>query len=179
MLPAEVLARLPHIANDFPHMKTFVASIRDWIQQSGEPILEPVFPCLKPPGYINKYSMRGPTEFVGCIMKGKVAAMFSQEFGVDLWRLDSDELIHRFPVNKEQSVRGIIPTSSGDYIIIGHYSHLTHTMEIGVWSTHTGVEVLHSTFIYKFETLALDPDDTILMVSTILDVDPVTETVNR
>ena len=175
----EILGRLTGSAKQWPHIKQLVESVTKKIEFDQKPILFPVFPCLKTPGNINKHSIYGPTDFVECVHNGSVAVMFSQKFGVDLWRLDAAELLHRFHVNREQSVKGVLVTSSGDFILICHYSHLTHRMEMGVWSTHTGVEVIHSTFMNKFEALVLDPEDQLLFVSTVVDVDMMTDQVNR
>ena len=134
----EVLARLSGLSEKWPSIKKLIQDVSEEIHVKKTPMLYPVYPCLKPPGHVNKYSFHGPTNFIGCIMQGRIGVMFSQKDGVDLWRLDSAELLHRFNVNPEQSVKGVALTPSGDYVLICHYSHLTHTMEVGVWSSHTG-----------------------------------------
>ena len=179
LLFVEILSRLSGSAQQWPHIKRLIEDVNEQIVKKQQPILYPVYPCSKTPGNISKHSLSGPTNFVDCIMNGRIAVMFSQQHGVDLWRLDAAELLHRFEVNREQSVNGVLVTSSGDFVLICHYSHLTHKMEVGVWSTHTGVEVIHSTFLHKFESVVLDPEDKFLIVSTVMDVDPVSDKINR
>ena len=165
----EILARLPDLTDRCPTIASLVSQAHQWVAQSKDPQLVPVYPCLPQPNNPLRHTFDNPTHVVGFLKKKNLGVLFSQRSSVDIWKLDTGELLHRFPMNPEQSVDSVIPMNNEEYVIIAHYSHLKHVMELGVWGIETGIQVLASTFDYRFEAVALDPSDSQLMVSTVLE----------
>ena len=114
-----------------------------------------------------RHSFLGPTHMIGFLQEGTVAVMFSQKTGVDIWKIETGELLQRFAVNPEQRLFGVIAGDVSEFVIISHYSHLDHKQQLSVWSSETGVRLVHSTFEQNFEHLALNKsDDTLVVVTT-------------
>lgn len=166
----EILARLPDLAPDNQTVQSLVDQAQAAVLESTKPSLVPLYPCLSSPCNPLRHTFVGPTHIVKFLRKKNAAVFLCQGSSVDIWKVDTGELIHRFKVNPEQRVEGIIPLSSEDFVVIAHYSHLKHIMQFEVWGIDTGIKIVTSTFEQRFETLALDPSDKILMVSTIMEV---------
>ena len=165
-LPAEIMARLPAILSKYPALRNLVNSVNDFLCNTASPRLMPVYPCLTAPGSPLRHSLPGSTHIVGLLQEDTLGLLFSQQTGLGIWRLETGELVQRFPVNPEQSVKGVLPTKSGEYILIGHYSHLNHVMDLEVYSVATGLQVIKAQFQHKFEIMRLDAYDEILLAAT-------------
>ena len=170
-LPVEIVCRLRPFAGEFPSsIAALVKSAEQWLQES-QKFLLPVFPCLPLPTDPLRYSMTGPTHVVGFKHGGSLAVMFSQKNGVSIWQLSTGELTYRFPVHPEQSVAGVVSGRVGEFVVVGHYSYVNRQMEIRVLSTDTGVELLQSHFAHEFEVIAMDRQDEVLVVATMMQAD--------
>ena len=167
----EILCRLPAFVKDYPLIGSLVEQAYSRLAKSGSQHLVPLYPCLPSPRGPVRYTLAGPTHVVGFLERKNLAVMFCQSESVDIWKLDTGELLHCFPINREQSWHGVIPMSNEDFIIVAHYSHVKHVMELSVWSTDTGLQVVESTFNSPFESLSLDASDRVLMVSTVMELD--------
>ena len=169
-LPSEIMARLPVVTSKYPALNRLVNDVSDFVDGTSNPCLMPVYSCLTSPNSPLRHVLGGATHVIGLIQEDTLGLLFSQKSGVGIWRLETGELIHRFPVNAEQSVSGVLPTKSGQYILVGHYSHLNHVMDLEVYSSATGIPVIKAQFPQKFEIMKLDASDEILLVSTSMEV---------
>ena len=169
-LLAEIIARLPATLRKYRAMDNLLSSAHDFISKTVSPYLMPIYPCLKHPNSPLRHNLNGPTHVIGLIQENTLALLFSQQTGVGIVKLETGELVHHFPTNAEQSAHGVLPTKSGEYVLIGHYSHLNHVMDLQVYSVATGIPVIKAQFPQKFEIMKLDTCDEVLLVSTCMDV---------
>lgn len=165
-LPVEILTRLQPLADKHSCINNLVTSVLTQLDSSSDVHLLLTHPYLSSPGGPLRHTLQGPTHIVGFLQDGKVAVMFSQQTGVDIWRLETGELLHRVAVSKEQSMEGIIPGHAAEFVIISHYSRLNHLMDLSVWSSETGIRLVQSSFPQKFEAIALDQLDKMMVVAT-------------
>ena len=167
-LAAQLIGRLGN-NKKYTMINNLLDQVHEWMNETPEKVLCPVYPCLTAPEREIRHLFAGPTHVVDFLSNEHVAVMFSQKTGCDVWRVSTGELLHRFPVNPEQSLRGVVPGHVGEFVIIGHYSHLNHKMELGVWSTETGVQLFNSNFPYKFDVFELSSDDQVMIFSTMVE----------
>ena len=169
-LLAQAMARLPPLLRKYRAMDNLLSSVHEFISKTVSPYLMPIYPCLKHPNSPLRHNLNGPTHVIGLIQEDTLALLFSQQTGVGIWKLETGELIHHFPTNAEQSPHGVLSTKSGEYVLIGHYSHLNHVMNLEVFSVATGIPVVKAQFPQKFEIMKLDTCDEVLLVSTCMEV---------
>ena len=170
-LPVEIVCRLRPFASAFPSsVGALVRAAEQWLSETRKFLL-PVFPCLPLPTDPLRYRMTGPTHVVGFKRGGSLAVMFSQKNGISIWQLSTGELTYRFPVHPEQSVAGVVSGRIGEFVVVGHYSYVNRQMEMRVLSTDTGIELLQSHFAHEFEVIAMDKQDEVLVVATMMQAD--------
>ena len=173
-LAVEIIGRLPQIQDIYPGLCGLVDGAREHLAALDKPHVVPLHGCLTSPGGDLRYTFPEATHVVGFTYGSGLAVMFSQNNGVSIWKLDSTELLQHFPVNKEQATEGVIPGHHAPIIVIGHYSHLNHVMEIGAWHVDTGVAVVQTNLPQKFEAIALGLDDQVLFLATTIQEEVVT-----
>ena len=166
----EVLARLPPILPRYPTLSTLLNDALDFVSNTTCPYLVPIYPCLRHPDSPLRHILKGPTHLIDLIQDDMLALLFSQNTGLGIVKVETGELIHRFPTSVEQFTDSILSTRSGEYVLIGHYSHLNHVMDLEVYSIATGIPIVRAQFPQKFEVMRLDPYDQILLVSTAMSI---------
>ena len=170
-LVVEIVGSLGLLAKPHVHIAELVKQARDWIDNTDKMLVVPVHTIWPYPGSLVKYQMGGPTHFVGCLRNSEVGVFFSRHNGVQVWRLETGEQMFHFPAHQEQDRSGILCGRYAEFAIIAHYSNLNKSMDLKVWSTETGIELLAATFPREFEAMALNDDDQVLAVAMMSQVD--------
>lgn len=168
VLAAEILGRLREVSKLHSSVGQLVKQAEEWLQTTYRRMLFPLRSVWTQPGSLVRHCLTGPTHFLGYLRDGEIAVLFSEKHGIDVWRLQSGELLHRFGVSKEQSLEGILAGHSSEFIILTRYSHVNRQTGFDVWSTETGVRLLSSNFEREFEAVALDEDDQLMVVATLV-----------
>ncbi len=179
-LANEILGRLSGF-QESTDLMDLVNSVIEMVQASEEKRLVPIYPCLTPPSSMLRHTLADATHLVGLIQQDTIAVTFHQYKGVHIWMVETGELRQRFTINSEQPLSGIIPMSSGEFVVICYFSHLNHMMELNVWSVNTGVCIIKSAFNQNgsIETYSLDQEDTVFMVSCNMEVDAISDDTQR
>ena len=174
-LLSEILGRLPAIATKFNFAQKLTNEAFVWKQSHCKPITDrtpqapvllPQWSCLQTVGTPLRFQLVGPTLMLGVLNGCDRMVTFNKTEGVDVWNLLTGDRLVRFPVNREQNVEQIVLGHHSEFIVIGFYSHLKRSMNVGVWSTETGVELVSASFSHQFEAMALDEQDQILVIAT-------------
>lgn len=174
LLVAEILGRLPR--SNLPFAQKLVSEAEDWkkahcstvveSKQIAKPILLPAWSCLPPLGKPLRFRVDGPQYVLGVLKGGERMVTFNRLEGVDVWDLFIGDRLVRFPINREQLIEQVIPGHISEFVVVGFYSHLKKSMNVGVWSTETGVELVSASFPHQFELMALDDRDKVLVIVT-------------
>ena len=133
--------------------------------------LLPIYPCFKQPQGRLRHVMEGPTHVLGFLQQGQTTVMFSQDDGVDVWLNTTGELLQRIAVKPEQKLDKVLLGHMAEFVLVGYFSHLQHTMEVSVVSTETGVDLVNAVFPENFEAIALSEEDNLLVVATTIEAD--------
>jgi hypothetical protein len=168
-LITEVTGRLTGLTEGHALIKTLVDGAEEWVNATKHSYLLPLCPCMPQPGEPLRHVLNGPTHFVGSMQGGRIGVFFSQKSGTEIRNMDTGELQQKFPVAKEQDVDNVLVAEEADFVIIGHFSYVQQIMELSVWSSETGVRLLQSVFPKKFNAFALDRNDAMLMVATVVE----------
>ena len=169
-LAAEILGRLGDFT-DYEFVKKLLKVTESNVEHSHDRQILPMYTCFNSPEQLLRHTMENPSHLVGFLRKQKLVVMFSQSNGVDIWDTDKGELVHRYNVNTEQQVDKVIPGHNTEFVIIAHYSHLSHETSLRVVSSETGVNLVKADFMQNFEAMALNSADTTLIVATSLMVE--------
>lgn len=168
VLAIEILSRLGEVSKLHSGIAQLVRQAEEWLQKTDRRMLVPLRSVWTQPGCLVRHSLVGPTHFLGYLQDGEVAVLFSEKHGIDVWRLQTGELLHRFGICREQSMEGILTGHSAEFVILTHYSHINRLTGFDVWSTETGIRLLSSNFQREFEAMALDEDDQLMVVATLV-----------
>lgn len=167
-LAQELLSRLVGLKDKHSSIKKLLDKAEAYVIDNQIKTLLPVHGCLKPPGTALRHRLVGASHVVGVSADTSMAVTFKQSEGLDVWCLLTGKKLHNIPVQAEQNLSGVVLTSATDFIVIGHYSHLNHAMELGVWSTVTGLNLVKSSFPNKFQAFALEPENKFVMIATVM-----------
>ena len=170
-LPAEIIGRLNRFTEMYSSIGELVSSVTEWADKTDDSLLLPSYQCFKAPGLPLRHIIHGPTSVVGFDKNEKYVVTYGADVGVQVCKIETGEIVQTFGVSREQNVSYIIPGHYGNFIIIGHYSHLNHIMDLSMWSTETGIRLMQSLLPHKVEAISLDKDDEFVIVATTMEME--------